>query len=568
MLIFHIAGIQVTKSATMAFPFCTLLFFKAYSRSRNYSSLAIARLKQEKQDNLSKFPTCDLEPRHDATRICQQASIQLQLIKKRVTSWGVLLLIVVSCYILFGECQHAMSISMDDKIVELEQRVRKKQELSVTSQRAVLTKTSVEQANAPKLPYWKAQMSDNPFDVVTSNQNLFDEVFRLITTNYYDHTGGFNFAPKDFFLEYKKVFYADGKGLMTKGSQRYFDSRKHAVEGLKFLVNMINDPYSRYLTRQELQNELSLGNNDGFLGIGAVVSVETRAMTLPTKKLSMTLCDVTGLGTLLASTGECGGEAFTKYAFLKNSLNNNSEVIKGLLSPDQVANLPLITAVEPFSPAERSGIVVGDRIVSIGSQKFLGLSSSNVIQKIKTTYTGAENYFGFLNIIIAKPIFKEKLQQSEGDVKEALGRQLIGYKQSHVKIITKSLEPFEKIQKHFDHIEKHLTLSGGNSICFWQLLTPANSIVYISQPNLEFTAGQRPASTDKKDAVGYIRLTRFSRSSTLGFLQAVQNLESLGAQSYIIDVRNNYGGVIQEAMLTASSLLRDPHSILCFTLNR
>ncbi len=176
-----------------------------------------------------------------------------------------------------------MSISTDDKIVELEQRVRKKQEVSFTSQRAVLTKTSVEQENAPKLPYWKAQMSDNPFEVVTSNQKLFDEVFRLITTNYYDHTGGFNFTPKDFFLEYKKVFYADGKGLMTKGSQRYFDSRKHAVEGLKFLVNMINDPYSRYLTRQELQNELSLSNNDGFLGIGALVSVETRAMTLPAK---------------------------------------------------------------------------------------------------------------------------------------------------------------------------------------------------------------------------------------------------------------------------------------------
>jgi len=32
-------------------------------------------------------------------------------------------------------------------------------------------------------------------------------------------------------------------------------------------------------------------------------------------------------------------------------------------------------------------------------------------------------------------------------------------------------------------------------------------------------------------------------------------------------VRNNYGGVIQESMLAASTLLRDPHTVLCYTLN-
>jgi hypothetical protein len=47
----------------------------------------------------------------------------------------------------------------------------------------------------------------------------------------------------------------------------------------------------------------------------------------------------------------------------------------------------------------------------------------------------------------------------------------------------------------------------------------------------------------------------------------VQELEAAGATSFIIDLRNNYGGVIQEAMLTASALLRDPHSVLCYTMN-
>jgi hypothetical protein len=366
-------------------------------------------------------------------------------------------------------------------------------------------------------------------------------------------------------LQYKTLAHSEG-------SQKYFASRKNAVEGLKLLVNMIGDPYSKYLTRQELLNELSSNVNDSFLGIGAVVSVEAKDMTSSSKKLSTTLCDVTGLGILLASTGDCGGGAPAKHGLLKNSARNNKDLMTGLFSPEQVLNLPVITAVEPFSSAERSGVVVGDRIVSVGSQSFLGLSSSNVANKIRTTYTGAENYFGVLSAVIAKPIFKE---ENKGDSYEAQTRQLIGYKQSHVKIITKSLEPFDTKQEIQAQSTKSSPISGGNSICYWQLLTPANSIVYISSTNFENDESRRLSFIDRKtetyddkNTVGYIRLTRFSRLSTLGFVKAVQNLESLGAKAYIIDVRNNYGGVIQEAMLTASSLLRDPQSLLCFTLNR
>jgi len=76
--------------------------------------------------------------------------------------------------------------------------------------------------------------------------------------------------------------------------------------------------------------------------------------------------------------------------------------------------------------------------------------------------------------------------------------------------------------------------------------------------------GDETAATNK---VGYIRLTRFSKSSTEGYLEAVRALEDEDATSYIIDLRNNYGGVLQEAMLTASTLIGDPHAILCYLLN-
>ena len=80
-------------------------------------------------------------------------------------------------------------------------------------------------------------------------------------------------------------------------------------------------------------------------------------------------------------------------------------------------------------------------------------------------------------------------------------------------------------------------------------------------------AGSNSNSNNDKNKVGYIRLTRFSGKATEGYLNAVKTLEDEGAQSYIIDLRNNYGGVIQEAMLTASTLLGDPHAILCYLMN-
>jgi hypothetical protein len=73
--------------------------------------------------------------------------------------------------------------------------------------------------------------------------------------------------------------------------------------------------------------------------------------------------------------------------------------------------------------------------------------------------------------------------------------------------------------------------------------------------------------SDSPQKVGYIRLYGFSKSATSAFVDAVNTLEKKGAEAYILDLRNNYGGVIQEAMLAAASILRDPNAVLCYTLN-
>ena len=49
-----------------------------------------------------------------------------------------------------------------------------------------------------------------------------------------------------------------------------FDSRENVITSLKWLVSTLDDPYSKYLTREELKQELEV-QDDGFLGLGAIV---------------------------------------------------------------------------------------------------------------------------------------------------------------------------------------------------------------------------------------------------------------------------------------------------------
>lgn len=227
-------------------------------------------------------------------------------------------------------------------------------------------------------------------------------------------------------------------------------------------------------------------------------------------------------------------------------------------------------------------------MVGIGKTSFLGLGRDEIASRLKV-YTGAENYVGTTpDLTLAQPVV---LSDDNNGIEE-----LIGYKVAHVRLTTtSSLEPFTPYKGNQQPLTNSLTkddgynypqpqmvsltssltsrtrssektlgttstyptstiLSGGDSIVHWELLTPNDSIFF-----------QNYANSNNK--IGYIRLTRFSRLSTAGYVQAIQALEDAGAQSYIFDLRNNYGGIIQESMLTASTLLRDPHTVLCYTLN-
>ncbi|MGH3054785.1 MAG: PDZ domain-containing protein, partial [Gaiellaceae bacterium] len=180
----------------------------------------------------------------------------------------------------------------------------------------------------------------------------------------------------------------------------------------------MDDPYSKYLTREELRQELS-EHNDGFLGLGAIVEVPKRSPAAPfCDETALYSVDIECLPKELQTTQKQreGSDYSLMRVMSRGSIDSGSRSSSKLsaslgegqsgsplLSLTRASNLPVVTAVTPHSPAERAGIVVGDRIVAVGSDKFVGRSREEIARALASRYA-AENYAGFPDLTIAKPI--------------------------------------------------------------------------------------------------------------------------------------------------------------------
>ncbi len=67
-------------------------------------------------------------------------------------------------------------------------------------------------------------------------------------------------------------------------------------------------------------------------------------------------------------------------------------------------------------------------------------------------------------------------------------------------------------------------------------------------------------------AIGYIRLNQFSANAALEISAAIEDLEQQGAQAYILDLRNNPGGLLQAGIEIARLWL--PEGTIVYTVNR
>lgn len=78
--------------------------------------------------------------------------------------------------------------------------------------------------------------------------------------------------------------------------------------------------------------------------------------------------------------------------------------------------------------------------------------------------------------------------------------------------------------------------------------------------NFEITRGQIPSnSVDAKyllsDSVGYIRVSKFAKNTYQEFFDALQYLKRKGATKYMVDLRGNSGGYMDQAIFMANEFL-------------
>ncbi|MGL5032777.1 MAG: carboxyl-terminal processing protease CtpA [Microcystaceae cyanobacterium] len=72
--------------------------------------------------------------------------------------------------------------------------------------------------------------------------------------------------------------------------------------------------------------------------------------------------------------------------------------------------------------------------------------------------------------------------------------------------------------------------------------------------------------SDPKIPIGYIRLSQFSANATAEVSQAIQSLSKKGAEAYVLDLRNNPGGLLQAGIDIARLWL--PEGTVVYTVNR
>ena len=90
--------------------------------------------------------------------------------------------------------------------------------------------------------------------------------------------------------------------------------------------------------------------------------------------------------------------------------------------------------------------------------------------------------------------------------------------------------------------------------------------VKITRDRISLNPVYTALDTSTSEKVGYIRLNQFSANAAQEIAHGVSKLEQQGAQAYILDLRNNPGGLLQAGVEIARMWLND--STIVYTVNR
>ncbi len=93
-----------------------------------------------------------------------------------------------------------------------------------------------------------------------------------------------------------------------------------------------------------------------------------------------------------------------------------------------------------------------------------------------------------------------------------------------------------------------------------------NSVLNVNVKRDRISLNPVAAKLDQQNKIGYVRLSQFSANAAQEIAHSVTKLEQQGAESYILDLRNNPGGLLQSGVEVAKLWL-DQKTVV-YTVNR
>ncbi len=215
---------------------------------------------------------------------------------------------------------------------------------------------------------------------------------------------------------------------------------------------------------------------------------------------------------LLKSTGDAHTEYYTPDAY-KTYLQYTSGSYSGIgVVIGLCGNYTVVTNVYEDTPAAKAGVKVGDVVVSVDGNKQDWTPSS---------FTEA------LKRDDGQSVSVEWLRPTEESLTE-LGEAMVADKEA----------------KEQSGLSESVTTNAKQVVLNGESIQTEMKYGPITIPNLDY---------ELKDSVGYIYLSSFNLESGDAVRAAVKELESQGAKSLVLDLRNNGGGYVSQASKIVSA---------------
>ena len=354
-----------------------------------------------------------------------------------------------------------------------------------------------------------------PESVVVQNRKLFDVAFGTISTMFYDST---NENHGNFV--HSKAWRNSWKSII-KHEDEIFNSNAATEEVIRNLVKLLPDHYSLYASPQEYSPNNKFGKS---------VSVASNS------KASLGI----SIKPYLLTHGR-------EYKL------NGAEVV----------------AVYADSACERAGLHVGDVIVEINGKKLQTLSVKDQRPTWATLISTAPSPDESTELIenIYEDCEKQLNSLVQGDLGSTVKLGIIPRNRAlNMKMDRNALDSkvyHVAIRRDFQMKPVFNELT--TSIKTEDLRDPAipgETVAYVRLRSFRFIL----TVIINISSINYINASNFSPATSEELVSVLSSTTVRRSSMLLIDLRNNYGGVIQDALLDASLFLDDePNAILCYT---